>query len=87
MKKISLGKQTLRVLTAQEAGQVAGGAITMPVTRCPTSQMPECTDTAYCQTYTCNCTVNCTVGCPVQTQGCPPATTNNPRNKCACPDK
>jgi hypothetical protein len=95
MKKIDLSKQTLRVLTAQESGLVAGGAITMPRTRCPTSQMPECEDTnacptAYnCPTGACTATCACTVGCATNncgTNGCPPATTNNPRARCACPD-
>ena len=86
MKKIDLSKQTLRVLTAHESGMVAGGAITMPRTRCPTSQMPECEDTATCQTANCTNTCACTGTCACGTADCPPATTNNPRVRCACPD-
>ena len=83
MKKISLSRETLRVLTAQETGNVAGGAVTMPQTRCAT----DCTNTDICETANCSATCYCTVGCTPQTQDCPPPTTNNPRARCACPDK
>ena len=95
MKKISLSKQTLRVLTAQETSQVAGAAVTMPATRCVSQEHPcpetEICPTWNCQTNNCSATCNCTVGCATNgcaTQGgCLPPTTNRPGARCACPDK
>ena len=86
MKKISLSKETLRVLTAHEAVHVAGGALvtrrddcteTRPVNicgttgACPTAACPS----GACPTNTCPPTTACpptlTSQCPEPTQVCP----------------
>ena len=80
MKKISLSKETLRVLTAQEATQVAGGATitcipraacgeSRPVTACETSACP--TDGCPPATDTCTCPPPATTNCPPATSDCP----------------
>ena len=90
MKKITLSKETLRVLTAQEAGQVAGGIkpTLQPIERCaqPISFPQICPDTQGCPPATAGCPP-ATVGCPPATQGCPPQTVvTRPQAKCAiCP--
>jgi len=87
MKKISLSKETLRVLTSQEADQVAGGlpVSTLPIERCPApiSNPEPCNP----QTYACP-TAGCppyTTNCPA-TANCPPPTTTTPtRPQARCP--
>jgi len=87
MKKISLGKETLRVLTAQETADVAGGALvtrrddcnpteTRPATGCGTATV-TCPSAA-CPTNTCPptttsaaCPPTLSAQCPPQTQVCP----------------
>ena len=86
MKKISLSKETLRVLTAHEADQVAGGLppSTRPIERCPEpiSNPEPCNP----QTYACP-SVGCppyTTNCPA-TANCPPPTTSPTRPQARCP--
>lgn len=70
MKKINLSKETLRVLTAQEATEVAGGAT---ITCIPRAACGESRPVTACETSRCP-----TEGCPPATSDCPPATS-------ACP--
>ena len=92
MKKISLSKETLRVLTAQEAADVAGGALvtrrddcnpteTRPATGCGTATV-TCPSAA-CPTNTCP-----TNGCPTTTSvPCPPTLTSQcPEPTQVCPE-
>ncbi|MDC8015634.1 class I lanthipeptide [Tahibacter soli] len=86
MKKISLSKETLRVLTAQEAEQVAGGLppSTIPEARCPApiSNPEPCNPPTYacptngCPPYTTNCPA---------TTNCPPPQTSPTRPQARCP--
>jgi hypothetical protein len=83
MKKISLSKETLRVLTTQEAANVAGGALvtrrddcnpteTRPATGCGTAT--GACPSAACPTNTCptnGCTTTITAGCPPLSAQCP----------------
>lgn len=73
MKKISLSKETLRVLTSQEAEQVAGGlpVSVLPEARCPP---PASNNPDTCNPPTNQCP---SAGCPPYTTNCP-ATTNCP---------
>jgi hypothetical protein len=94
MKKIQLSKETLRVLTANEAELVAGGVSntcipkqgpcgteSVPVNACATNNCPPQTDG--CVTVTCPPATNgCTVGCA--TAGCPPTETQR-RPRCVIP--
>ncbi len=94
MKKIQLSKETLRVLTANEAELVAGGVSntcipkqgpcgteSVPVAACATNNCPPQTDG--CPTVGCPPQTNaCTAACP--TAGCPPTETRR-RPRCAIP--
>ena len=79
MKKITLSKQTLRVLTAQETGQVAGGR---PPTLHPCVGLPS--EIEVCDTTEGGCT-GPSVGCPPPTAGCPPPSAGCTSPTVGCP--
>jgi hypothetical protein len=95
VKKIQLSKETLRVLTSNEAELVAGGVSNT----CIPKQGPCGTETVPVNACASNnCTVDCptagcpTAGCPPQTQGCsvgcptagPACTTTETRRRPRC---
>lgn len=83
MKKIDLSKQTLRVLTAQEVRNVAGGATirdecnpteTRPATGCGTTTVSVQCPTPTTPAATCPAATTPAATCPGGTSACPTET-------------
>ena len=86
MKKISLSKETLRVLTAHEAVHVAGGALVTRRDDCnPTETRPATgcgTATGACPSAACPSNT-----CPPLTTACPPTLSSQcPEPTQVCPE-
>lgn len=91
MKKISLSKETLRVLTTQEIAGVAGGALITRRDDCVTETRPVnvCNPSAACPSAACPvntsaCPTTTTNGCPQLSDRCPPQTQICPESR-FCP--
>ena len=91
MKKISLSKETLRVLTAQETADVAGGALVTRRDDCnPTETRPATgcgTATNACPSAACPSAACPSAACPPITTGCPPTLSSQcPEPSQVCPE-